>query len=355
MNLWRGIPIFALAGIILIAGMRIPFPGIDIAAFSQQIASSGDAAARLSIFALGLMPIYTALTIGELGRLVFTRGDEEADRPGFFASFVVGLIAVGLAALQAGGIANALVTYGIASGDPQSFIATTIASCVGATAVALVLCHWVRLPGFRNGFWALWALLFLLGVCRETIGAFEATRTGAFSVIDWLIVLAQFAGSIAAVVVMAALWRSILKPQECEDDVEPRDILIWPSVLASAVIGYIFMPLAFVAPDIMSSLTGGVLQITLLVVASLLIPLFVMVYAKRAGMLMRQGAPVKAVLVIIAAIQIVLIISGGLLNLYLLLPVNLSAIALMAVTVSALGLGKEALSSYRRAPAGQAV
>ncbi len=122
-----------------------------------------------------------------------------------------------------------------------------------------------------------------------------------------------------------------------EETIEPREILIWPPVLAITAAGYVLAFFAFIAPNVIATVQGLPLQIIALAMASILIPLIVFAYIRRLEV--KNGANIRLIAIasIIAFIQILLLVSGALVSAFIQLPVSPGSIGIIVLTITALG------------------
>lgn len=341
----RAVAILALIGIVYVTGLHIPLPGIDTQILSAVSRSGGEAALRrMSIFALGVLPLYTALAIGEIGRLIFTGpkiSPEEDSRYAFLKTVAVLAIALAITGLQAYGIASGLRSAGIVRQDAAGFEIVIVATFLGATVLLFFFTGLVRIHGLRNGFWALWCIPILLDLPRSFAASVELTRTGAASLLSWLVALGYLGLSIAAIVLATSLWRAAWQESRAETEnavsCEPREILIWPVVLSAMLPGVLLTLIAFGAPGIIQAIEPY-LRIIAVMVASLLIPLFVFGYVRLASPQGRLAPRLVAAGGIIAVIQIAIVVAGSIVTTNIPLPIGLGSVAVIGVTVAFLGL-----------------
>lgn len=334
-----------MAGLVFILAMNIPLPGIDMAAISAQTSPDRGTLSRLSIFALGLMPLYTALILVELGRLLVRSDDGLPRQPGPIEKAIVAVIALSLTALQGYGIVGGLRQSGLVNGDTASLPVLIIATYMGVTALAVFLCYRIRIAGFRHAFWALWSIPVLL-LLPYNIGAIaQMTRTGALPATTLLGVVAYFIVCVAAVVVMAALWKSVcVKPVGAAGEadfecVEPMEILIWPSVLAGMVVQLALTIMAFIIPGVVENWLESFL-IVMPVISAVLIPVLVFAYIRRSRAFIRPGAPLAAVATAIALIQIVLGLADMVRMTLFPYAFGLGSTATLALTLTALSFAR---------------
>ncbi|MGR9239665.1 preprotein translocase subunit SecY [Rhizobium leguminosarum] len=343
MDLRQMIITFALIGIVYALGLHIPLPGIDLEAFaSLKYSVDSDMLSRISILALGLTPLFAALGLAEIARLIafpWLKQKDEQDRNTVLGAAIVIVIALAVAAMQAYAISGGLGATPLVADNMTGFTMLTIASCVGATAFTIFLSDRIRIAGLRDGLWPLYSLPILLSLPNNVIASVEMTTTGAVPSTQWLIVAVYLVLSVAAVVVTAFLWRSACHEAGtiAEETIEPREILIWPPVLAITAAGYVLAFFAFIAPNVIAAVQGLPLQIIALAMASILIPLIVFAYIRRLEV--KNGANIRLIAIasIIAFIQILLLVSGALVSAFIQLPVSPGSIGIIVLTITALG------------------
>lgn len=359
----------ALVGLVMLLAWKIPLPGIDLVAVSSQTTSG--AMQRVSIFAIWIMPLFTALALVEILRLVTGR-----PRPGQPAGAIemvaVGLIALAVTAFQAEGVVGALTAAGLVALDGDIFLWLTTATFLGMTALMVILCYQIRMPGFRNAFWLFWALPVIIDMPTQIGRMFEMARLGVARASDLLILIGGDAVCVAVVVVIAALWRSAcIPPDETTDGkiAVPLDILIWPVFLASWIAPMATNAFLFVLSEVLSLLGDlmgrefysfwiflnqwhpryfGIAQMALSV---LFIPFLVFAYIRHNRDLIRSDAPMALIGTAIALVQIALVVVPEILVWSR--PMLLTGTGMIAITLTMLGLFKpSAFAARKAAPAG---
>jgi preprotein translocase subunit SecY len=191
-------------------GTFIPMPGINPAALAQQINQqqgglldvfnvlAGGAITRMAIFALGIMPYISASIIIQLMTTVFPelealKKEGEAGRKTINQYTRYGT--VGLAALQAYGIAIGLEHWGNVVIDPGWFFRiSAVITLTGGTVLLMWLGEQITARGVGNGI----SLIIFAGIVARfptyISQIFESGRTGALS-----------PGVIAAIIIGAIL------------------------------------------------------------------------------------------------------------------------------------------------------
>jgi preprotein translocase subunit SecY len=162
-------------------GTQIPVAGVNTSALSP----TSDLIARLSVFALGLIPYLTAAILIRLLSVVW-RGLNSLERSGErgrrkVARATLGLTLV-LAAFQAFGIATALTTVpGFVSNPDGWFVLTATATMAGGVFVVVWLSEQITRYGIGNGLALILSVNMLVSLPRDVTGIMELVRSGAVS------------------------------------------------------------------------------------------------------------------------------------------------------------------------------
>jgi preprotein translocase subunit SecY len=164
---YRRLAVTAAALAIFRLGSYIPIPGISPEMFGEASRSGGDAANRLSIFALGITPLLSALILAELLKIVAPSVRAwELSAPGNrrrMLGIAYGL-AVLFAILQAGGVSSAY--EGVTGLVPEPGVAFRVAcifTMVAGTALVIGLAAVIDRAGLGSGLW----LVFLAPTLAE--------------------------------------------------------------------------------------------------------------------------------------------------------------------------------------------
>nr|WP_313597676.1 hypothetical protein [Brucella intermedia] len=114
--LWQSVVPVTAAVIVVLVASQIPLPGIDTSVLAEQaIYSPNGALARFSIFALGVMPLFTVLAHVEIAKLIFpslARCQIASSGNAFRISVVIKSIVLLFTAIQAYGMMSALAANG---------------------------------------------------------------------------------------------------------------------------------------------------------------------------------------------------------------------------------------------------
>jgi preprotein translocase subunit SecY len=136
-------------------GGRVPLPGVDVQA------AGGEATRLLSLFGLGVRPIVTALVAMEIARLAFpalARWSANGPRRAQLWLRIARGVALGVATLQALGVAAALDARGVAvDGGGWPFRLEIVVALVGATALLIWLADLINAKGVGDGLVLLFA------------------------------------------------------------------------------------------------------------------------------------------------------------------------------------------------------
>jgi hypothetical protein len=338
----RNVVVFASAGLAILLTGRIPLPGLDwMVIQAQMTAGNGTGMARTLLFVLGLMPIYSALAFAEIGRL-FTRPRKlGAAGASGFGMLAVCLIALAFTGLQAYGIAVAFESYGMIDRGFDLFIPVTVATCLATTAGLIFLISRVKLDGFSNGFWALFSIPAILGFFAELANTGELLTTGAISLGACLAALVHIVLCVAGIVFVASLWEGLMRvPGETSAPASlPRGVLIWPPVLAYFVVETLLTIAALVPQNFLGLLGEQGLRVVVIVITLLLIPIFIFGYVRQCRSQTASAAPLSLVGLSIAVVQMAMVISTIARNALLPVPFGLEPVAIMALTLTAIGIG----------------
>ena len=222
---------FTLGALIIYRlGTWIPLPGIDPSIlqdiFQQQAGGildmfnmlSGGAFARMTIFALNIMPYISAAIIMQLLQAIHPhfealKKEGEVGRKKLNQYTRYGTVV--LAALQAYGIAVGLEgmtgLQGAAVAEPGAFFrATTVITLVGGTMFLMWLGEQITARGVGNGI----SLIIFAGIVAEMpsalIGTLELGRTGALSALFIIFLLIMAVGVITFIVYVERAQRRVV-------------------------------------------------------------------------------------------------------------------------------------------------
>ncbi|MCO6393091.1 hypothetical protein GTW25_18885 [Aliihoeflea aestuarii] len=302
---WRAVAAVGLVLIVYAVGSRIPLPGLDLDAITAQAGSSA-LTSVLSIFALWMMPFFSALIFAELARVFIAplaRWEAAAPRNEGMFKLVVAVLALVLAAMQGYGIAVGLDASGLVVSEIAAFVPMTVACLVASTAFVIWLSDRIGLPYRSGGFWVLLVVPYLVGLPREFSSGIEMARVGAVSGLDILLPVA-FLVLAAGLVVYANKAIDAKLPND-RGRYAPRAILLWPPFLASFVTGNI-VALPLMVLELQHVIFWS--QLLTLVTGLIAIPGFVWAYGRHHLRVLGEGNErqgVVAALAVVAGVQIV--------------------------------------------------
>jgi preprotein translocase subunit SecY len=202
-------------------GTFIPMPGIDPTELARQLSQqhggvldifnllSGGAVQRMAIFALGIMPYISASIIMQLMTTVFPELDalkKEGEVGRKTLNQYTRYGTVGLAALQAYGIAMGLEHWGNVVVDPGWFFRiSAVITLTGGTILLMWIGEQITSRGVGNGI----SLIIMAGIIARLPTSitqlFESARTGA---IDVPIILLILAGAVALILFIVFIERA---------------------------------------------------------------------------------------------------------------------------------------------------
>ena len=207
-------------------GTYIPLPGIDPAAWEQIFQTqaggilgmfnmfSGGGIHRMAIFALNIMPYISASIIIQLMTTVSSTLEalkKEGEQGRKTINQYTRYLTVGLAAVQAYGIAIGLEGTGSVVTDPGWFFRiSTAITLTGGTVFLMWLGEQVTSRGIGNGI----SLIILAGIVAELpsaiVGTLELGRQGALSTGLIIVILVMAVAVIAFIVFMERAQRRLL-------------------------------------------------------------------------------------------------------------------------------------------------
>ena len=215
-------------GMLIVArlGTYIPMPGIDPAAIAQQINQqqggllevfnvlAGGAVQRMAIFALGIMPYISASIIMQLMTTVFPtlealKKEGEAGRK--VINQYTRYATVGLAAVQAYGIAIGLESWGHAVINPGPFfLITSVITLTGGTILLMWIGEQITARGVGNGI----SLIIMVGIVARfpsmIVQALTAAEHGAIDPLTLVLGVVGVAALIMVIVFMERAQRRLL-------------------------------------------------------------------------------------------------------------------------------------------------
>ncbi len=207
-------------------GTYIPMPGIDPAQLAQMMQHqsggvldvfnvlAGGAIGRMAIFALGIMPYISASIIMQLMTSVFPELDtlkKEGEAGRKVMNQYTRYGTVGLAAIQALGIAIGLEHTGSVVMDPGWFFRlTTVITLTSGTILLMWIGEQITARGIGNGI----SLIIFAGIVARFPAyfgqIFESARTGAMSAFAVILLLGGAVGLVTLIVFVERAQRRLL-------------------------------------------------------------------------------------------------------------------------------------------------
>lgn len=229
---------------VLFIGTRLPVPGLDPQALSgQQFDAWSGSGQRLSVLALGVMPWFNALIVGELVWLFIPAVRRWRSDNGAAYERSVMFLAVIFAAVQAYGVAVALDQFdGLVLLPGDGFVWPAAITLFAASMLAMLMANLITREGIGSGFWLVFLSQSLFGLPATATFLLAGVRTGAYSAGTLLVTPLV---TIAAAVLAVALLR-----QRTVLGLKDHSAVVWPPLLGAVLAGWV---LAFVSMRVVSA------------------------------------------------------------------------------------------------------
>lgn len=274
----RNIVPIVLAVVIIALSSRIPVPGLDLAtAGAQSRHTGGESIQRFSIFALGVMPLFTVLAHIEIVKVLFpplARWQARSARNAGTVHAIGAVLTLLVTAITGYGVVQAFAAMGLMAKDDAS-MAAGVGSFVAMSLILVALADRIRLPGLESGVWVLLAITALADLPRSFAADVELTRLGAISGTVWMVAIAFLIAATAMVAVANHLLFKV-GPLGVAGEPISLSVLLWPPVLANTVAGYLIAVLVALWHEQLGTFLAG--NFATLVVTAILIPLFAYAY-----------------------------------------------------------------------------
>jgi preprotein translocase subunit SecY len=309
-------------------GCQIPLAGVDLSFLIGTPGVPDSAFSHLSIFALGVMPIFTATMIFEIAKLAFPALGRRAHPR---RAILIGALA--LAALDGFAIARALEhREGIVIEPGWAFRLETIATLVAGTALLGWLAERITRHGLGDGLWLLLVAPFLVQLPRTAVFAFELSRMDAASpsITSVPVGYCLLAG---ALIIPLALTRyapisfSTGGEHSERGAICPSFMDVWPPLLAQSVGAFLISTLLLATGQMLNAPSLAVGAPLHLVIIAALIAGFAYLRAPRG-----RAAAQPAILA--ALVQIAICGVGELLSLNFGIPFRIDGAWLIVVVVT---------------------
>ena len=190
-------------------GTHVPVPGV----LTSSLQLTAGVVARLSLFALGLVPYFSAAILIRLLSVVW-RGLNALERSGeagrrSIARLTLALTLV-LAAFQAYGIASALKDVPNLVSDPEGwFVITATATMVGGVFALIFLSEQITRHGIGNGLALVLSVGFLVALPSDVSNVRELIRSGSVSSDLVLFHIVFWVAAVVLIVVVESARRNI--------------------------------------------------------------------------------------------------------------------------------------------------
>ncbi len=229
---------------VLFVGTRLPAPGLDPQALSgQQFDGWSGSGQRLSVLALGVMPWFNALIVGELAWLFIPAVRRWRSANGSAYERSVMILTVIFAAVQAYGVAVALDQFdGLVLLPGDGFVWPAAITLFAASMLAMLMANLITREGIGSGFWVVFLAQSFFGLPAAAAFLFAGVGTGAYSAGTLLVIPLL---TIAAAVLVVTLLR-----QRTEVGLQDHSAVVWPPLLGPLLAGWVF---AFVSMRVMSA------------------------------------------------------------------------------------------------------
>ena len=341
-ELWRRPAVTAAALACYVLAWNIPVPGLDLAKLAPLHSAGLDTTKLLSIAALGVTPLFTALVLAELLEVMVPRlraGDAEPWRETQNALVLtLGLLVAGI---HGAGYARSLEgVEGLVAEPGLTFRIAATATVVAATAFVAWLADQMTRHGLGSGFWVLLAAPAIGDVCPSIARSALLFETGELAGTAIALYTAYIVASVGAVVALE--WGRFSR------DEATMSSCLWPMVLAFFVFHwspYVVLLVgsqeAWVAYQQLIT-PGGPLPMLVLAV---LVAGFAVVYAwSRAGTSEAAQPGRDPPTAVVAAALTAIALAGELVRAHLQVPLAFDGRSIVIVTVLALSI----LSASRR-------
>jgi preprotein translocase subunit SecY len=318
----------AAALIVYRLGLQIPLPGLEPNAL-PHITHAGGAAARTSIFALDIYPLFGILILAELAKVLapsLRRWEHTEARNAAKLARLVLIIALFSAVLQAGGVASGLEgVSGLVAEPGVLFSLATIATLVAGTTIVTWLARQISFRGLGSGLW----LIVIAPTLAElphtiaTLSEFQRQGIVSGSAVVWgaVFIVAAFA---AVVAVLLAGGRAADTAPAC----------VWSTVLTYSTLPWVVVPVSALAHlywpgDSLQWIEQG--HPVRLVALALLLWLFVSLYVRSCHLADVAGPALPATT--IAAVLVAIALGCEALPTYLGVPVILTGQPLLVLAI----------------------
>ena len=284
-------------------GCHLPLPGLDTQKIGLLYEGGGAATARVSVFALGIMPLIGALILLELAKLAapelrtWERATPRNQRR-------YGYVAVGLALLmtlaQSAGIASALEQVTALVPEPgTAFRAVTIATLMAGAALVMAFANIIDRAGLGNGVWILFLAPALAELPRTLASMAVLYQNGEYS---FELILAGLA---LAVLAVGGIVRLLMAARGAE---AVASTCAWTPLISYSLLPWLLFPIGLIAAKstdgAVALMTTGPLRFVVLALLVVLVSALSLRSFARTG----QVSPVPAAIIGLTLTAVVVVI-----------------------------------------------
>ena len=209
-------------------GVHVPVPGLVPETVAELFKPGDHAVARLSIFALGIMPLLSALILAEIVKIIAPTA-----RRWEGIHYAVIVAALLMAAVQGAGLAGALQDVPHLVADPgSSFRLICTATLVAGAALVIALAAVIDRAGLGMGVWLIFLAPALAELPQNLAAIAQLYEMGQYS---------------AAAIARSALFTAIATAGvvsiilAAPTSAETRTISVWTLLIAYAVLAWLLI------------------------------------------------------------------------------------------------------------------
>ena len=223
-------------------GCHLPLPGLDMAKIGLLYQGGVSATARVSVLALGIMPLISALILLEIIKLVapeLRTWERATPRNQRRYGYVVAGLALVLALVQSAGIASALEQVTALVPEPgTAFRAVTIATLMAGTALVMAFATIIDRAGLGSGVWIMFLAPALAELPRTLAGVAVLHGSGEYT---FELILASIAFTVLAV---GAIVRLLLAARDRE---AVASTCVWTPLISYSLLPWLLFPVGLIA------------------------------------------------------------------------------------------------------------
>jgi hypothetical protein len=305
-DLLRRIGVTLAALVVYRAGCWIPLPGVDANALAVNLGPEmlSGGVERLSVMALGIVPLLSALLIVEAVLIAWPplrAWASDAENRSVLDGWTLAVAFV-FAGLQANAIAVALEgVSGVVANPGLAFRAGVVVSMVAGTAIVVWLASFITQHGIGSGFWILLAVPHVVSFTQGVLVQSSLWGPGALAL------------SIGFLALAAAVFAALVKTRP---PLARAEELLWTPLLGFAVPGWLLLVAAaliwwLATPGPLGARLAEIATFQALSLAALIaIPLVLLLRRRSFGVPLTRAAVAAAVL---PAAALVLLAAAGML------------------------------------------